>query len=394
MSTILPHPPSPGPGRGPAGPAPAPGGPLCLRDIERAAAAVLPPDVWDFVMGGSGTESSVQANLAAFEQLYVVPRVLRDVSGCSTASPLLGRAASAPLAVAPMAYHRLVHPDGELAVARAAREAGVPFVTGTLSSHPLEEIAAQGARLWLQLYWLKDEARLFDLVARAEEAGCEALMLTVDLPWMGRRLRDVRNGFVLPQDVRAAHLGDGAASLAHDHQARSSAVAEHTRTAMTAALSWEHVERLRSRTGLRLVLKGVLDPRDARQAAEHGVDAVVVSNHGGRQLDGAVPPMAVLGEVRDAVDGRCEVLLDGGVRTGTDILKALALGASGVLVGRPVFWGLATEGQAGVGSVLRLLTEELRDALGLAGCDSVTAARSLRVLTPTPFRDVSAPAAG
>ncbi|MFJ6381728.1 alpha-hydroxy acid oxidase [Kitasatospora sp. NPDC092039] len=365
--------------------------PACLQDLERAAAAVLPPDIWDFVTGGSGTESSVRANLASFEQLHLVPRVLRDVADCATASPLLGREAAAPVAVAPMAYHRLVHPDGELAVARAARDAGVPFVTGTLSSYPLEEIAAQGGRLWLQLYWLNDEARLFDLVDRAEAAGCEALMLTVDLPWMGRRLRDVRNQFTLPLDVQAAHLGDGSASRAHAHGARTSAVAEHTRAFMTASLSWRHIERLRERTGLRLVLKGVLDPRDARQAAEQGVDAIVVSNHGGRQLDGAVPPMAVLPEIRDAVDGRCEVLVDGGVRTGSDIVKALALGAGGVLVGRPVFWGLATGGQAGVGGVLRMLTEELRDALGLAGCDSVEAARALRVVTSAPWRTVSAP---
>ncbi|MEE1748348.1 MULTISPECIES: alpha-hydroxy acid oxidase [unclassified Streptomyces] len=365
--------------------------PACLQDLERAAAAVLPPDIWDFVTGGSGTESSLRANLASFEQLHLVPRVLRDVAGCSTVSPLLGREASAPLAIAPMAYHRLVHPDGELAVARAARDAGVPFVTGTLSSCPLEEIAAQAGRLWLQLYWLNDEARLFDLVDRAEAAGCEALMLTVDLPWMGRRLRDVRNRFTLPPEVQASHLGDGAASRAHAHRSRTSAVAEHTKAFMTASLSWEHIERLRERTGLRLVLKGVLDPGDARQAADRGIDAIVVSNHGGRQLDGAVPPMAVLPEIRDAVDGRCEILVDGGVRTGSDIVKAVALGASGALVGRPVFWGLATNGQAGVGDVLRMLTEELRDALGLAGCASVEAARSLRVVTSTPFRTVSAP---
>ncbi|MEV6146729.1 alpha-hydroxy acid oxidase [Streptomyces sp. NPDC051992] len=365
--------------------------PACLQDLERAAAAVLPPGIWDFVTGGSGTESSLRANLASFEQLHLVPRVLRDVAGCSTVSPLLGREASAPLAIAPMAYHRLVHPDGELAVARAARDSGVPFVTGTLSSCPLEEIAAQAGRLWLQLYWLNDEGRLFDLVDRAEAAGCEALMLTVDLPWMGRRLRDVRNRFTLPPEVQASHLGDGAASRAHAHRSRTSAVAEHTKAFMTASLSWEHIERLRERTGLRLVLKGVLDPGDARQAADRGIDAIVVSNHGGRQLDGAVPPMAVLPEIRDAVDGRCEILVDGGVRTGSDIVKAVALGASGALVGRPVFWGLATNGQAGVGDVLRMLTEELRDALGLAGCASVEAARSLRVVTSTPFRTVSAP---
>ncbi|MFG3055687.1 alpha-hydroxy acid oxidase [Kitasatospora sp. NPDC048239] len=354
--------------------------PVCLADIERAAFATVPKDVWDFVAGGSGRELTLAANRSALDGVHLVPRILRDVSGCTAGTTLLGRGAALPLAVAPVAYHRLLHPEGELATARAARRAGVPFTIGTLSSYPLEEVAAAAGRSWFQLYWLRDEARLFDLVARAEEAGCEALMLTVDVPWMGRRLRDIRNRFSLPADVTAANLSAGTGSEAHTARPGASAVAAHTSVAMTEALTWEHVERLRARTRLPLILKGILDPEDARLAADHGVDALVVSNHGGRQLDGAVPAATMLPAVREAVGDRVEVLFDSGIRTGTDVLKALALGASGVLLGRPLLWGLAVGGEAGADTVLRLLAEEIRDALGLAGCDSPAAARLLRTV--------------
>jgi 4-hydroxymandelate oxidase len=363
--------------------------PLCLRDLELAAATTLPKDVWDFLAGGAGREVGLEANRTTLDRIHVVPRVLRDVSGCSTASTLLGRDVTLPLAVAPVAYHRLFHPDGELATARAARRAGVPFTVGTLSSIPLEEVAAAAGDAWFQLYWLNDEHKVFDLVARAEAAGCTALMLTVDVPWMGRRLKDLRNQFSLPAAVTAANLRDGASSRAHEAREGTSAIAAHTSTAFTPALSWEHVERLRARTDLPLILKGVLDPRDARRAVECGADALVVSNHGGRQLDCAVPAIAMLPAVCDAVGGHCEILFDSGVRDGTDILKALALGAAGVLVGRPVLWGLACDGEAGADTVFRLLSEELRDALGLAGCASVAAARQLSTVTHAPLVQVS-----
>ncbi|MFJ8795281.1 alpha-hydroxy acid oxidase [Streptomyces sp. NPDC102462] len=349
-----------------------------LDDVERAAAAVLPRDVWDFVAGGAGREATLAANRAAFDRVFVTPRVLRDVSGCATDTTLLGRPARMPLAVAPVAYHRLAHPEGESATGRAAREAGVPFTVATLSSVPVEEVAAAGGRVWFQLYWLRECGRSADLARRAEDAGCEALVLTVDVPWMGRRLRDVRNGFALPGQVRAAHLGSGARSAAHRSQAAGSALAAHTAEAFSPALTWSCVEEVRSATRLPIVLKGILAPEDAVRAAGLGVSAVVVSNHGGRQLDGALPAVEALPAVAEAVGESCEVLMDGGVRSGTDILKALALGASAVLVGRPPVWGLAAGGQAGVRRVLDLLAEEFRDALGLAGCASAAGARELR----------------
>ncbi|MFH8344492.1 alpha-hydroxy acid oxidase [Streptomyces sp. NPDC018045] len=364
---------------------PAPGGAaadplLTLEDIERAAAAVLPAGVRDFVAGGSGSERTLAANRAAFDRVFVRPRVLRDVSRCATGAELLGRPARMPVALAPVAYQALVHPDGELAAARAARAAGVPFTVSTLSTVPVEEITALGGRVWFQLYWLREPGRALELARRAEDAGCEALMLTVDVPWMGRRLRDVRNEFALPDGVRAAHLDGGGASAAHRRAAGASAVAVHTGQEFSSALSWSQVAELRARTRLPLLLKGVLAAEDAVRAAEFGVDAVVVSNHGGRQLDSALPSIEALPEIAEAVGGSCRVLLDSGVRSGTDVLKALALGASGVLVGRPPVWGLAVAGEPGVRRVLDVLAAELADALGLAGCATVADAMRLRTV--------------
>lgn len=355
---------------------------VSLDAVERLAAQVLHPDVRDFVAGGSGAEATLRANRTALDRIRVVPRVLRDVSGCTTHTHLLNDRVSLPVAIAPVAYQRLVHPDGELAAARAAKAHQVPFTVSTLSSHPVEAVAATGAAVWFQLYWLRDRVKRRELLKRAEDSGCSALMLTVDVPWMGRRLRDVRNRFSLPPGVQAAHLSAGAASQAHDTASPGSAVAAHTASLFAPTLTWTDVEELRARTRLPLIIKGILAPRDAARAADLGADAVVVSNHGGRQLDGAIPSADALQDVVAAVAGRCQILLDSGIRSGVDILKALALGADGVLIGRPLLWGLAAAGEAGARHVLDLLAAELRDALGLSGCDSLAAARALRTVGP------------
>lgn len=349
-----------------------------LADFERAANRLLPAPVRDFVAGGAGAELTLAANRRAFDTTHLVPRVLRDVSACEPATTLLGLPAALPLAIAPMGYHQLVHPDGESAAARAAKEAGVPFTLATLASRTIEDVAAIGATTWFQLYWLRDRAQTFDLVRRAEDAGCTALVLTVDVPWMGRRLRDIRGGFALPEDVVAANLTTGAGSAAHRGAAGASAVARHTAAAFDPSLSWPDLEELRRRTRLPLIVKGLLDPEDAVRAAECGADAVVVSNHGGRQLDGVLPALDALPGIRAALPETCEVLLDSGVRSGVDIVKALALGARGVLLGRPVLWGLAVAGADGVRHTLDLLAAEFRDALGLAGCADPAAAALLR----------------
>ncbi|MEV0330933.1 alpha-hydroxy acid oxidase [Micromonospora echinospora] len=358
--------------------------PVCLADFAAAARAVLPADVWDFVSGGSGAETTLAANRAALDRVAVLPRVLRGSGAPRLDAVLAGRPAALPVAVAPMAYQKLVHPDGELALATAARGAGVPYVASTLGSCPIEEVAATGADVWFQLYWLRDRGLVVDLLARAEEAGCTALMVTVDVPVLGRRLRDLRNAFRLPPEVVAANLPGGRNDLAHQGTPGVSAVAAHTDAVFAPALTWSDLEWLRSETRLPLLVKGILDPRDAALATSVGADAVVVSNHGGRQLDGAPAAVTMLPEVLAAIDGRGEVLLDSGVRGGTDVLRALALGASGVLVGRPMLWALAAGGRSGAERALSLLAEELRDALVLAGCADPAEARELRALTGGP----------
>lgn len=348
-----------------------------LREVEQAAMGGLPPGVYDFVAGGSGEERALRANREAFEQCHVVPRVLTDVSACRTRTTLLGEESSAPVAIAPMAYQGLLHPEGERALAAAARDAGLPYVAATLSSYTVEEIAAVGAVTWFQLYWLRDRARTAELIERAEAANCRVLMLTVDVPRMGRRLRDIGNAFALPRGLGPANL---AADTRTEHVKvmGRSAVAEHALATLDPSLDWSALSWIRQRTGMRLVLKGVLDPADARRAADEGVDGIVVSNHGGRQLDAALPSLAALPAVREAVGDRYEILLDSGVRSGEDVLRALALGASGVLLGRPALWGLALGGRRGAAHVLALLQTELEQALVLAGCPDVAAAVELR----------------
>ncbi|MEU1528536.1 alpha-hydroxy acid oxidase [Streptomyces fagopyri] len=357
-----------------------------IGDAEQAAFRALPRHVWDFIDGGSGSESTLRANRTALDQVCLTPRALTGVTHGDCAGELLGSPVSVPLAVAPMAYQRLVHPDGELALARAARSAGVVFIASMLSSRTIEAIAGVGAETWFQLYWLRDRDRTEELIKRAEASGCRALVLTVDVPRMGRRLRDMRNAFTLPSTVTAANL-DGApaagrGSTAHREQPDGSAVMVHTAEALDPALSWADLEWIRDRTGLPLVLKGIMDPADASRAVDAGVDAMVVSNHGGRQLDGAPPSVTALSSVVREVSGRCPVLVDSGIRSGTDVLKALALGASGVLVGRPALWGLAAGGEDGASEVLRLLHSELEQAMTLAGCADLSSVRRLTTTAP------------
>lgn len=346
--------------------------PDSLPEYEELAAQVLPAAVRDFVAGGSGTETTLRANRAALDSVTLVPRVLGGVEVADTSSRLMGGAAAMPVVVAPMAYQRLLHPEGELLLARAAAEAQIPYVISTLSSYPLEKIAG-AAPSWFQLYWLRDRAMVESLVDRAEAAGCGALMVTVDVPVMGRRLRDVRNSFALPADVVAANLVD-AGSEAHVGVPGLSAVAAHTASAFEPAVSWRDIEWLKQRTELPLLIKGILDPGDAVRAVEVGADGIVVSNHGGRQLDGAVASINALPPIVDAVGKGCSVLLDSGIRSGTDVLRALALGASAVLVGRPLLWALAVDA---CGPALELLRRELADAMLLAGCANLAAAGGL-----------------
>ncbi|ANN17106.1 aminotransferase [Amycolatopsis orientalis] len=332
---------------------------LTLGEFARRARERLDPPVWDFLEGGAGEERTLAANTAAFDRIRLRPSVLRGAGRPGTGVKILGRTWAAPVAVAPVAFHTLAHPEGELATVRGIGAAAkVPVVVSTFAGRTFEELAAETAvPLWLQVYCLRDRALTRHLVERAERAGFEALVLTVDTPRLGRRLRDLRNDFRLPPGVTPANLeGDGFSSPS-----------AHSRAAFDPDLDWSVVDWLRSVSALPILLKGILTGADARRAAEAGVDGIVVSNHGGRQLDGVPGTLDVLPEVSAAVGGRVPILLDGGVRRGRDVLAALALGADAVLVGRPVLHGLAAGGADGVRNVFTVLLDELTDAMAQAG---------------------------
>ncbi|MGP8296611.1 alpha-hydroxy acid oxidase [Streptomyces inhibens] len=341
---------------------------LSPQDYAAAARAKLDRAVWDYIAGGSGDEVTLRGDRAAFDRYRFRPRVLVDVSHCEVSTTLLGRPVALPIGIAPMAYHRLVDPEGETATVRAAGEVGALTIASTFASRTLEESArAATGPLWLQLYVLRERKVTESLVRRAEAAGYRALVITVDTPRMARRERDLRNGFSLPSHIRPANLDDGHRAGLHSGRAGTSTLADHAARHHDAAFTWEDLAWLRSLTSLPLVLKGVLTAEDARQAAGLGVEGLIVSTHGGRQLDGAVAALDALPEVVAAVPSECEVLVDGGIRRGTDVLKALALGARAVLVGRPVLWGLAVDGAAGVERVLSTLRAELEEAMALTG---------------------------
>lgn len=334
-----------------------------VDDYAEAARERLEPGAYGYIAGGAGDERTLRANAAAFGRWELRPRVLVDVGSVSTAVTVLGTELALPLLVAPTAFQRLCAPDGELAMARAAAAAGTAMILSTLSSVTPAELAAAapGGTRWFQLYWARDRGFTQELVQGAAEAGFGALMLTVDLPVAGPRERDLRAGFALPEDLPLPNIP--LALQREDFHAALGAVVDDT-------LTWRDLEWLRSVCPLPLVLKGILTSEDAVLAAEHGADAVVVSNHGGRQLDGVPAALDALPEVVETVGERVEVLVDGGVRRGTDVLKALALGARAVLTGRAVLWGLAAAGEDGAARVLELLRREVETGLKLLGCTS------------------------
>ncbi len=351
-----------------------------LADFEPLARGLMDPGAFDYVAGGAWDEVSLAENEAAWRRRRLRPRVLIDVTGVEPSTTFLGTPSAMPVAIAPMAVHGVAHPDGELATARAAAAAGVPFTLSTTSSRSIEEVAAAApdGTLWLQLYVQSDREVTRALVERAATAGYRAIVLTVDLPLLGYRDRDRRSGFQLPplgnfETVRATHGNRSARSF--DDLSRPN----------QTSLTWRDLAMIRSWSDLPLVLKGILTAEDARLAVEHGVDAMVVSNHGARQLDRVLPAIDVLGEVAEAVAGRVELWVDGGVRRGLDIVIARALGAQGVLVGRPLIWALAAGGQAGVERALAILRDEFEIALTLMGTPTPADVRADH-LEPPPER--------
>ena len=332
--------------------------PLNVWDYERLAAERLDPGAHGYYAGGAGDELTLRDNVEAFRRWQLRPRVLVDVDTCSTSTTVLGQDVSMPLLIAPVAFQRVAHPDGEIGMARAAKDAGTVMCVSTMATTTPEAIAETGVPRWFQLYVFRDEGVTRELVARVAAAGFTALVLTVDTPFLGRRERDLRTGFVVPSEFPVASLGEGGLTPAE------------TFALVSPSVSWHDIERLASLSGLPVLVKGLLTAEDAALACEHGASGVVVSNHGGRQLDGVSATIDALEEVVAAVDGRLEVLLDGGIRRGTDVVKALALGARAVLAGRAPLWGLVVDGEPGARRVLELLQAEILAALQLVGSTS------------------------
>lgn len=348
-----------------------PPGIASLADHEQQARQHLDDNAWAYFAGGAADEISLRANRSAWDVLTLWPRVLRPLTGGHTRIELLGRTLAHPVLLAPVAFQRMAHGDGELATAYAAAAMGAGLVLSTQATLPLETIAqavlndAGRGPLWFQLYLQHDRGFTRALVERAEAASYEALVLTVDAPSSGARDRERRAGFRLPPGIDAVNLAQMPPAPPVALQPGQSALFD---ALLHQAPTWDDVAWLQSITRLPVLLKGVLHPADARQAASLQVAGLVVSNHGGRTLDTAPATATALPRIVQAVQGALPVLVDGGIRRGTDVLKAMALGASAVLVGRPVVWGLANAGAAGVAHVLRLLRDELEIAMALTGC--------------------------
>lgn len=344
---------------------------VTLADHALHARSRLDDNAWSYFSGGAGDEITLQANRSAWSERQLQPRVLQALAGGHTRVELLGRTLAHPIFLAPVAFQRLAHPDGELASAHAAAAQGAGMVLSTQASMPLESIAQavvddpQRGPLWFQLYIQHDRGFTRELVRRAEHAGYEALVLTVDAPTSGARDRERRTAFRLPPHITAVNLAGLAPAPQTALKPGQSALFDGL---MTQAPTWDDVAWLQSITRLPVLLKGVLHPDDARQALGLQASGLIVSNHGGRTLDTAPATAAVLPRIVQAVAGELPVLVDGGLQRGTDVLKAMALGASAVLVGRPYIYGLANAGALGVAHVLRLLRDELEIAMALCGC--------------------------
>jgi L-lactate dehydrogenase (cytochrome) len=367
-----------------------------VDDLRRIARRRLPRGVFDYIDGGAEDERTLANNSAAFARIEFRPRVLREVGDIDPSTTLLGQPLPYPLVLAPTGYTRVADPEGELAVARAAARAQLPYSLSTMATRSIEDVAAvSNGRKWFQVYTFRDRGLVKDMISRAAEAGYEAIMPTVDLAVLGQRDRDVRRGFTMPPKLGVGTLLDGAIhpgwtwAFARSEPIRFANVAHHgvstgstgsSAPASMAAyanmkfdpnLSWRDIEWMRSIWDGPMIIKGIQCVEDAVLAAEHGVDAIALSNHGGRQLDSAPAPLDLLPDVAEAVGGRTEIICDGGVRRGSDIVKALALGATACMAGRAYLYGLGAAGEAGVDHVLDILASDMRRTMALIGCPTV-----------------------
>ncbi len=372
-------------------------GAASVDDLRRIARRRLPRGVFDYIDGAAEDEFTLANNRRAFESIAFRPRVLRDVSAIDTTTTLLGKPMPFPLVLAPTGFTRIADPDGELAVARSATRAGLPYTLSTLGTRSIEEVAEAAApgpaRLWFQVYVWRDRGLVADMIGRAAAAGYEALVITVDTAVLGRRERDVRRGFSLPPKIGLGTFVDGAlhpgwtwrfvrsepirfanvVGLEVGDGSTAVSLAEYVNSQFDAALDWDDLEWMRSVWKGPIVVKGIQTVADAVLAAEHGVEAIALSNHGGRQLDGAPAPIELVAPVAEAVGDRTEIICDGGVRRGGDIVKALALGATACMTGRPYLYGLGAAGERGVDHVLGLFHGGMKRTMALIGADRVDA---------------------
>jgi L-lactate dehydrogenase (cytochrome) len=363
----------------------------CIEDLRLLAKRRVPRMFYDYADSGAWTESTYRANAADFQRIRLRQRVAVDMSNRTLASTMVGLPVSMPLALAPVGLAGMQHADGEILAARAAAAAGVPFTLSTMSICSIEDVAENSSTpFWFQLYVMRDRAFIERLIDRAKAVGCSALVLTLDLQIMGQRNKDVKNGLTAPPRLTLSNLVDIAGKprwwigmlgtkrrtfrniVGHAQGVKDArALSAWTTEQFDPRLSWDDVKRIRDRWGGKLILKGVLDPEDAELAARTGADGLVVSNHGGRQLDGAPSSISALAPIARAVGARIEVLLDGGIRSGQDVIKALALGAKGVLIGRAYVYGLGALGEAGVAKALQIIRTELDVTMALCGLRDV-----------------------
>lgn len=340
--------------------------PINLFEVEAAMEDVLSPAAYGYYADGAGDEVTLRANRADFDTITLYPRMLVDVSQRDPSTTLLGQSLKMPLGITPMAMAKLGHPDGEAAIAEAAKDFGIPYCVSTLTTTPLETLTATGANIWFQLYVHRDRGLTRALVERAEAAGCSALVVTVDVPVAGIREKSLsRQALTLPEGVELELLAEHWDKDAHP------SINAYIASQFDPSLTWDDIAEFASSTRLPVLVKGILRAEDARRAVDSGAAAVFVSNHGGRQLDTAPSAIAVLPTIADTVSGAVPIVIDGGVRRGTDIIKALALGADAVFIGRPIFYGLALDGADGVRHVLGILHRELDTNMALCGCASV-----------------------
>ncbi|KFP79209.1 Hydroxyacid oxidase 2 [Acanthisitta chloris] len=334
---------------------------VCLSDFEAYAKKYLPKIAWDYFAAGADDCNTRDENILAYQRIRFRPRVLRDVSTIDIRTEILGTEISFPVGIAPTGFHQLAWPDGEKSTARAAKAMNTCYIASTYSTCTLEEIsaAAPSSLRWFQLYIHRNRAASQQLVQRAEALGFQGLVLTADLPYTGKRRDDLRNGFRLPPHMKVKNLEQ-------DFEVCKMS------PSLDPSVTWNDIYWLRSLTRLPIIIKGILTKEDAELAVRHGVQGIIVSNHGGRQLDEGPATIDALVEVVEAVQGRIEVYVDGGIRKGSDVLKALALGAKCVFIGRPTLWGLAYKGEEGLQDVLRILQDEFRLSMALAGCASVS----------------------